>query len=385
MTPTSPDDHHNDQDMNWTALARLFAGELPEREEVALLEWIDADPARVQLAAQLRDVWERTGSLRQHWDVDAALEQIKHGHAAPASAVPHGMGARRRTVPRISGGAAPWWTDWHVLGGIAAALVLSAGATLAWREVDQSRVAPIATPAPMAEVATRRGQRATLRLADGTRVLLDVDSKLRYAQSYGSRTRDVYLAGQAFFEVVHDSTRPFAVHTARAVVRDLGTKFNVRAYPDAPSVAVTVAEGRVALSPAAMRPAGVTTPSAQSSTQHESSVTGGVVLTRAELGRVDTTGRIITEQNVDLDIQLAWLEGRLVFKNTPLREVVQELDRWYDADITIGDSALADHPITASLANVPLSQVVSLLASAMDARVEHHGASIAFVLKRSSR
>src|SRR5204863_7767682 len=95
-----------------------------------------------------------------------------------------------------------------------------------------------AAAGPVHEIATRRGQPATLRLPDGTRVDLGVASAIRYAPAYGGRERDVYLEGEAYFEVAPDPKTPFTVYAANAITRDRGTKFGVSAYPGASQVEV---------------------------------------------------------------------------------------------------------------------------------------------------
>src|SRR5206468_9531820 len=95
----------------------------------------------------------------------------------------------------------------------------------------------------------------------------------RFPAQFG-QVRDVYLDGEAFFEVAHDARRPFAVHTARAVARDLGTRFNVRAYRDAADVVVAVAEGAVALK------------------SSQRLAADSVVLRQADVGRARPDGRL---------------------------------------------------------------------------------------------
>ena len=104
----------------------------------------------------------------------------------------------------------------------------------------------------MREIATTRGQQATLDLADGTRVTLAADSKLRIPPSFGRagtdgvRRRDVELQGE-LFDVVHNTTRPFVVHTTTAVTKDVGTSFVISAYPEAHMTEVVVVSGSVGL------------------------------------------------------------------------------------------------------------------------------------------
>src|SRR6266542_3527754 len=90
-------------DIDWGSLAGYFAGELPEAEATRLREWIDADPARATLVAELRNVWEATGRPRRAWDAAGALRTIKQLAAPPLHVVERGMGGEDHIVERGTG------------------------------------------------------------------------------------------------------------------------------------------------------------------------------------------------------------------------------------------------------------------------------------------
>ncbi|MGH7718148.1 MAG: FecR family protein, partial [Gemmatimonadaceae bacterium] len=154
--------------------------------------------------------------------------------------------------------------------------------------------------------------------------------------------------------------------------RDIGTKFGVRGYADDDVLAVVVSEGAVALT-AATSPDTVRFPGAARAASSRPAVRDSVILTEADLGRLDADGRISVERNIDVDAYLGWTEGRLAFSNTPLREVIPRLNRWYDIDVRLGDSSLGNVPYTASLKDEPLPHVLRLLAASLNVRVERAG------------
>jgi len=285
-------------------------------------------------------VWQLVRRVSHVWDVDGAWRALGLGrepdHSRPLSMMEQGAGDEARS-----------WT-WRV-----AAVAVLACATLAGVLVYRGRRPAVE---PLREIATRRGQRATLRLPDGTRVDLGVASAIRYAPAYGGRERDVYLDGEAYFEVAPDPQKPFTVYAANAVTRDRGTKFGVRAYPGASQVDVVVVEGAVELS--------------------------GRVLGTADLGRLDRRGRLRIEHGADTAAWLGWRRDRLVFSNTRLREALPQLNRWYDADLELGDSALGDYPLTASLHGEPLDKVLDLISAALNVRVARRGTTILLYRRR---
>jgi len=235
---------------------------------------------------------------------------------------------------------------------IAAVIALAVGSVALWR-LARSRVLR-AEPAAMRTYVTQRGERAVFTLVDGSRITLGAASRLDVPDDYDRRARDVALQGQAYFQVAHDSARPFRVRAGRATTEVLGTKFDVRAYREDSTVAVAVAEGSVAVRAA-------------------DSLRNGVVLRRGDLARLDAAGQARVEHDIAIDRYLAWTEGRLEFTNVPLRDVIPQLVRWYDLDIRLGDSSLAGRPLTASLGTESADEMLRLLEASLQVRVERHG------------
>jgi transmembrane sensor len=212
----------------------------------------------------------------------------------------------------------------------------------------------------MAELTTLPGQRADLLLPDGSRVNLGMASRLRYPARYAGGARDLFLDGEAYFVVVHDSTRPFRVHTRRGVTEDVGTAFGIRAY-GAGTLNVVVAEGEAVL---------------------RATSTDSVVMGPADLGRVGTDGRLSLTRDVDLDSYLAWRDDRLVFHNTPLPDVLEQLRARYGLDIEPGDSGLAGLSFSASYGGEPARTVLDELALTMGLRYERRGALTLVYLRK---
>ena len=206
--------------------------------------------------------------------------------------------------------------------------------------------------------ATGRGERETVTLADGTRFTLAPATRVRLGAEYDGARRDVYLDGEAMFVVAHDARRPFVVHAGNAVAQDVGTQFDVRHYAGGEPVRVAVAEGAVTVGDSA-----------------------GVVATRptmhgGDLARVDATGRTTVSAGAGVDEALAWTRGELAFHDTPLREVIPEIERWYDIDIRLADPALAARPLTATYGSQSLGDVLELFTSAVGARYERRGRTV---------
>lgn len=167
---------------------------------------------------------------------------------------------------------------------------------------------------------TATGVQDHVMLADGSRVLMDTGTALSTA-IVGTERRTRLLRGAAFFEVAPDSARPFRVSAGPAVVTVVGTAFAVRYLDD--RVTVTVRHGTVDVA----HPGG---PGVRLRAGEE------VVVTASDIG---------PQHPADLSAALGWVDGRLVFEDRPLREVMDELDRYHPGLIVVPDS-LADRRIT---------------------------------------
>ncbi|WP_321279774.1 FecR domain-containing protein [Marinifilum fragile] len=159
-----------------------------------------------------------------------------------------------------------------------------------------------------------RGGEYKLTLMDGTRIWLNSNSKLRFPSEFGSGIRKVELKGEAFFEVAKDSVHPFVVNANKAQVKVLGTSFNVNAYSDLNEIVTTLVEGRVEVS--------------------DTLFGNKVKLLPNEQYRFNKlTGKTL-KQIVDTEIYTAWKDGRFVFENESLEDIMTRLSRWYNVDVS---------------------------------------------------
>ena len=315
-------------------LERYLAGEASTRDAEIVRAWLAEDAAHAQLLADLRLIKHVANDTPPPTNVDAAWMQVVKT-----------LGLRRK--PRVFRRL--------LMVALAAAAVLIAviGGGRVLRRAPQWK-----------EYATAPAQRMVIRLQDGTQVTIAPKSRVRYTADFGRAHRDLYLDGEAYFQVAPDSQRPLRVHTPRSVTEDLGTAFVVRAYADQNATEVVVIEGRVSLSRAE-----TTSPA--------------VVLGLRDLGRLDASGPATVRRGVDVDRYLAWTKGVLAFDGTPLSEVMPALERWYNVEIRLSDSALAARRLTATFQNEPIDLVLKRIALTLGLLVERGDGSV-FLLRKGS-
>src|SRR6266699_3851052 len=317
-------------------LDRYLTGEASSADVQAVREWLAQDSDHGRLLDDLR-----------------LIRRAAAGRAPKSST----DGAWAKAVDALGVAPQPRVSRRLLVGALAAAAVVVAligGSGLLRRAPRWS------------EYATTAAQRMVVRLQDGTQVTIAPLSRVRYRGDYGAH-RDLYLDGEAYFQVAHDSQRPLRVHTAASPTEDLGTAFAIRAYADQVATEVLVAEGRVALRRA------------------DTAATSGpaLLLGARDLGRLEQDGGATVRRGVDVARQLAWTRGVLSFDGTPLGEVVRTLERWYDVEIRVADSALAARRLTATFQNESIDLVLQRIALTVGLRVERADGSV--ILLRNGR
>ncbi len=345
----------------WDRLADYFGGRCPAEERIAVEGWISADPAREREIERLRWIWSRAGRVDplgdpgtpHAWDaLWAAAQHSSDGESPralpvvqrPARPARRSMtardGAEWRTVPLSALGVRAA----RPLFAMAAAVIIALGVGLTVRHNTRRAL-------PDHEYATAAGQRLSVTLVDGTQLALAPASRVRVAAGYGTSSREVQLEGEAYFTVAHDGAHPFAVRARGAVVRDVGTAFDVRAYREDATARIAVAEGVVMV---------------------------GEVTAHAGDVATASNGRIAVTHRADVTALIAWTRGALVFRDTPLRVAAADLARWYGLDVTVMDSRLIDRPVTGTITTEPVDEALRLIAHAAGADARRVGRSATF-------
>lgn len=194
------------------------------------------------------------------------------------------------------------------------------------------------------QVSTQRGSRTKIVLPDGTKVWLNASSKLIYANDFNDAPiREVSLSGEAFFEVVHDADHPFVIHTSGMDIRDIGTAFDVKAYPEDKTVEATLISGAIEIIshsdperkillkpneriiiPVDNKPGEITRRQSPDSSNE------------ATLYSITTVKK---DQNGLLS-QISWVQNKLVFDDESFEELAPKMEKWYNINIHFKDDAM---------------------------------------------
>ena len=340
------------------------AGELTSEDPVQTERWIAQDGERMQLAESLR---RSRDILREEWatgidvegNVRALLAEVarredRKGHDNVLSRGQVEAGKKRqiggnrgteiagqgkggfleqtlrRAGTRVSGFA---------IAGLAVVAVF--GGILVWHARGAHAHASVA----VTTYATTNAQRANITLPDGNTVSLNVASRLDVPVDYPSGNHTVRLTGEALFTVTHHDATPFVVEAGAVATRVLGTSFAVRHYRTDTTTTIAVRDGKVTVQSAVLTP----------NREMEVDRTGIVSVRPTSAGR------------------FSFATGTLRLPGMSLREAIPDLNRWYDADIRLGDPALAIQRIQGKVTTGSLSELADMLALTFDVRVVRDG------------
>ncbi len=185
---------------------------------------------------------------------------------------------------------------------------------------------------------TAFGQKQIIRLPDGSTVHLNVGSKLTYTEPFQKDQRKVSLIGEAFFEVARDEQRPFVIHSGVVSTNVLGTSFNVRAYPEERQIVVSVETGKVGVNLEGEQDV-VINPS-----QQATYLDGKKSLSVSTYNRQEVIG---------------WKDGIIQFKDMPLSQVINKLERVYGVEFYMNNPELKlEEKYSGVYKNAPLDRIL---------------------------
>ncbi|MCU0374682.1 MAG: FecR family protein, partial [Chitinophagaceae bacterium] len=217
------------------------------------------------------------------------------------------------------------------------------------------------------EVFTSTGSQTNITLQDGTKVWLNANSKLTYANDFNGNTREVSLSGEAFFDVVSNKSKPFIIHTAKIKVKVTGTSFNVRAYPDENRTETSLINGKVEVS-LLKNPEKIyhLRPSEKLVLNDEQPV-GNLTEKNKMVAAIPVQQPIPILKRIAFDpldsipVETAWLNHQLAFYEETLREVADKMEKWYGVNIEFTKPGLEKLVFTGKFEKETLEEALDAL------------------------
>lgn len=196
-----------------------------------------------------------------------------------------------------------------------------------------------------AEIYSPLGARTHFILPDGSKGWLNSGSTLRFPVKFTGKTRKVMLTGEGYFDVVKNARKPFVVNTKNLNVIALGTKFDVLSYPSDRRVDVVLESGRVVINKVL-------------DGKKQKRITDLEPGQKASFQEGDNTCR---KQDVLTSKYVSWKEGMLMFRNDPMPEVIERINRWYNVRVIIKDKEIEEYRYRATFKDETLDEVLKML------------------------
>jgi hypothetical protein len=187
------------------------------------------------------------------------------------------------------------------------------------------------------------GKRFELKLSEGTHIHLNSGTSLKYPVKFlKGKDRQVFLNGEAFFDVAKDSIHPFIVNMNDVGVRVLGTKFNASSYPENDQINTVLVEGAVRLF----------------NNTNVYNKTNSTLLSPGYKASWDKRNNKISIDKADIALHTAWIKGKIMFRHLPFKSIIKKLERQYDVTIMNNNKTLDNEFFTASFDSETIEQVM---------------------------
>lgn len=316
-----------------TLLRRFLDGVYTKEEASQALQYI-SDPDTNEIFDDLAaDIWDESAVYRR------AITDIQHEEYKREA---------RKLLDRIERRRKHYW---YRVGAIAASIVVLVVTTWGGFNFARNVFQPNVT---YLEVSTSYGQKKQLLLPDGTQLVLNSCSRVRYPKQFADRERCIELEGEGYFKVAHDEDAPFIINTVRFNVRVLGTSFNVKSYEADEIVSVSVEAGKVQVDlPEAM-----------------------MKLTASEQIRINAiSNEYSMRRNSEQQIAV-WIRGSLYFNSTPICDVAKELERAYNCSIRFDPNHKFENLISGEHDNKDLESVLKSIEYTSNIKYKKDGRNI---------
>ena len=317
-------------------LPLYFEGELSETDKLTVEQWIAESQEHQSIANEMAHVYIGIDALyvRQHTDSDKAYQHLNRK-------------LRKNTFKQYL----------IRLERIAAILLIPVLMICAWQFYQGSM-----RKSSMLSFTANPGMTAKVKLPDGSVVMLNSNSTLSYPAEFDGKQREVKLLGEAYFEVSKDPKHPFIVNTPyQASIKVYGTKFNVEAYAKDSMLTASLKEGSIALSYLGK----------------DGKMKEQMLLPGQSVSYRDDELPMLMTDNI-VDINTAWTQGKIIFRNTPLKEVIHELEKTYNVKFLVRNPKVYANRFTGTLDGQHLDRILYVLTQTSDMRFKNIASNNAY-------
>ena len=330
---------------------RYLSGETSEQETQQIQEWLQANKDNRQVFARHKKLW--LGSrLCTVYDTDM-VNYARHKID---------LRLRHSDLQRSLNNA----NKWIKVLAYAASILLIVGVLIALNNFQSHTPVKQENILAGSEVEVPYGSKSLMTLPDGSKVWVNAGSKISYPADFGITSRNVYLTGEAYFDVVKRENIPFYVNTDVIKIKVYGTAFNVKAYKDENMVETTLDRGAISI----IRN---DAPNQEINVEPKQKIT---ILRETQKTKTSTTAppstiaAISSEPLKGLDVLevksteaiTAWKDNRLIFEQEPMWSLAKQLERRYNVRFRFGSEKIKTIRFTAIIKEMPIDQVLEAIA-----------------------
>jgi len=328
------------------------------QEEVKLLEtWLKADEDNMSVFSDYQNIWNMD---KIHQELTSDVEKKDWERLRMK------MQSTQKPVMSIGTKKPVNLRKW-----LQVAAVFLVGFTLSWFVFSVFSIDNEETVV-YNEITTPLGSNSTVNLPDGTEIVLNAGSKLRYPQKFEKQQREVFFEGEAFFNVSSDPNRRFIVHTSEVTVKVFGTRFNLKAYTSDKTVETTLVEGKISIVPNSLtgnrnHKEIVLKPNQRLVLNKEAGNKIGLPKdnsSKADNNRTLQAPKLIISKRVDPEYYTSWKDGRLIIKSERLDNLAIKLERKYNVHIHFKDDKVKQHRFTGIIEDETVEQVFDAIKTA---------------------
>lgn len=347
----------------WELLHKYLSGELNEEEERRFREWIEENPERKGLVKELKRIWDVVPPM----DVHTAWLAFRNREVQEAAEKRGGRSPRSESATDALPAAGEGRSHWKLVTGMAVLLLmLTSFFTLYLNPPVQMAGEGGDEQISMKTMVTKKGEKARVTFNDGTKVIMNASSTLRFPSAFTRNKQVVRLEGEAYFEVAPRSNSRFIVKTGQADVMVHGTQFNVNTQPEKRNFEVVVKKGRVSVSPR---------------TQDRDK---SLLLEKNERTVMNPDGRFTEPVPVDSRDHIAWIYDGFHFDDTPFPEVIKALEQRFGVDIEVEQSHWEHVGYSGAFKGKSLEEILDIISQSLNFSYKRNKDTI-FIYRESGR
>jgi len=347
----------------WILMARKLSGEASSDELNELDQLLREDQHANYSKEMLHDLWESRPVVDSQYTENKYKElvlqiQIMGLDDGKFAQDDHYINGSPEEPAKKS------WKKWgYILTGFAVCLCIAAIIFF-----DNSKVQGKETIDQLAknEISTRKGSKTKLLLPDGTQVWLNASSKLDYTKDYGNKIREVTLSGEAYFDVVKNTEKPFVIHTSKMDIKVLGTAFNVKCYPGEKTTETSLVRGSIEVTMKDRQEKIMLKPNEKLIINNEEVRQDLKTVSVKQTQSVSQKPIILLShltllQKDNTIIETAWVQNRLIFVSETFEDVALKMERWYSVHIEFANESVKAARLTGNFEKETIVEALNAL------------------------